>query len=46
MASGLERAVDDPTRADDLREAARKLALTIGAWEEPPPADSVSQQDR
>jgi TetR/AcrR family transcriptional regulator, transcriptional repressor for nem operon len=41
----LARAVDDPARADDLREAARKLALTIGAWGEPPAA-SVSQNDR
>jgi TetR/AcrR family transcriptional regulator, transcriptional repressor for nem operon len=30
------RAVDDPATADDLREAARKVAFTIGAWEEPP----------
>jgi hypothetical protein len=30
------RAVGDPATADDLREAARKLAVTIGAWEEPP----------
>jgi TetR/AcrR family transcriptional regulator, transcriptional repressor for nem operon len=32
----LARAVDDPAVADDLREAARKLASTIGAWEAPP----------
>ena len=29
-------AVGDPATADDLCEAARKLAFTIGAWEEPP----------
>jgi TetR/AcrR family transcriptional regulator, transcriptional repressor for nem operon len=32
----LARAVGDPATADDLREAARKLAFRIGAWEEPP----------
>jgi AcrR family transcriptional regulator len=32
----LARAVGDPATADDLREAARKLAFTIGVWEEPP----------
>ena len=29
-------AVGDPATADDLCEAARKLAFTIGTWEEPP----------
>jgi hypothetical protein len=32
----LARAVGDPATADDLREAARKLAFRSGAWEEPP----------
>ena len=29
----LARAVDDPALADDLREAARKMAQEIGAWD-------------
>ena len=32
----LARAVDDPVLADDLREAARKLAQSVGAWDKTP----------
>jgi TetR/AcrR family transcriptional repressor of nem operon len=32
----LARAVDDPALADDLREAARKMAQSIGAWDRTP----------
>jgi AcrR family transcriptional regulator len=32
----LARAVDDPALADDLREAARKMAQSIGAWDKTP----------
>jgi len=32
----LARAVDDPGLADDLREAARKMAQSIGAWDKTP----------
>ena len=32
----LARAVDDPALADDLREAARKMAQSIGAWDKAP----------
>ncbi|QEX17452.1 TetR family transcriptional regulator [Hypericibacter terrae] len=32
----LARAVDDPALADDLREAARKMAQSIGAWGKTP----------
>jgi AcrR family transcriptional regulator len=32
----LARAVGDPALADDLREAARKMAQSIGAWDRTP----------
>jgi AcrR family transcriptional regulator len=32
----LARAVDDPALADDLREAARRMAQSIGAWDKTP----------